>query len=563
MANQRDLLVRFLGDSKGLTRAAKDAISSLDDTASASDKVAAALSAMAEDMRAEMKGATGAADALASAMGDELVAEIKAAGGSVDRFVSDLHRAGLTYDEIIAGSDQLATSIKEVGDAAKLMGGEVEDGAKRADDGLRRVNDSGDQSRSVFANLIGNSAQDLGELGGVAGTAGVALGQLAEYAADGNIKLSNLAGFVGPMAAVGVAVAGISWAMGKLKEESENAAEEAKLMLGVQEKLRDGKFDDAAADLAESYKDTVEAMASMGVPAREVLAFITGASDQMPTFNQLLEENKVTFEEGGTGLTDFGMKLNDLSGKVYGAADAFKTQRDVLTGTDEMTQMFAASLRDAADAASATAPAIARVDRSAQDYADEVRRAEDATRALDDAYRNLTGQLDQQDAWDNFLTTMYEFRSATDRTEAETRDYIRSLADTVTAMDNVPDEKKVELLAQLDEGDIAVVEAYITEWGKGIDVPVRFKGQGSVGFEKRATGGPVNAGQPYLVGEKGPEIVVPGRSGTVIPNHRIGGSSGSAVGGSISVAIYPKTLPTDRELIDLVTNLRRRNGNVI
>jgi hypothetical protein len=37
----------------------------------------------------------------------------------------------------------------------------------------------------------------------------------------------------------------------------------------------------------------------------------------------------------------------------------------------------------------------------------------------------------------------------------------------------------------------------------------------------RAKGGPVIAGKPYLVGEKGPEIIVPKDSGTVIPNHRL------------------------------------------
>jgi len=39
----------------------------------------------------------------------------------------------------------------------------------------------------------------------------------------------------------------------------------------------------------------------------------------------------------------------------------------------------------------------------------------------------------------------------------------------------------------------------------------------------RAMGGPVSAGRPYLVGERGPEIMVPNRSGTVIPNHSMGG----------------------------------------
>lgn len=41
----------------------------------------------------------------------------------------------------------------------------------------------------------------------------------------------------------------------------------------------------------------------------------------------------------------------------------------------------------------------------------------------------------------------------------------------------------------------------------------------------RATGGPVNPGEFYVVGEKGPEILVPGTSGTVIPNGATGGGS--------------------------------------
>ncbi|OYW75659.1 MAG: hypothetical protein B7Z37_12265 [Verrucomicrobia bacterium 12-59-8] len=37
----------------------------------------------------------------------------------------------------------------------------------------------------------------------------------------------------------------------------------------------------------------------------------------------------------------------------------------------------------------------------------------------------------------------------------------------------------------------------------------------------RAKGGPVKAGKPYLVGEEGPEIIVPKHSGIVVPNHAI------------------------------------------
>ena len=46
-----------------------------------------------------------------------------------------------------------------------------------------------------------------------------------------------------------------------------------------------------------------------------------------------------------------------------------------------------------------------------------------------------------------------------------------------------------------------------------------------------ATGGPAMANTPYIVGEKGPELFMPGRSGTVIPNDALGG------GGSTNVVV--------------------------
>lgn len=38
------------------------------------------------------------------------------------------------------------------------------------------------------------------------------------------------------------------------------------------------------------------------------------------------------------------------------------------------------------------------------------------------------------------------------------------------------------------------------------------------GIKKRAEGGNVKEGEPYLVGEEGPEIIVPKQNGTVVPN---------------------------------------------
>lgn len=58
----------------------------------------------------------------------------------------------------------------------------------------------------------------------------------------------------------------------------------------------------------------------------------------------------------------------------------------------------------------------------------------------------------------------------------------------------------------------------------------------AIGFGgARASGGPVQSGKTYLVGENGPELVQFGRNGTVIPNHAL--PRGSA-GSSMQVAIY-------------------------
>ena len=42
-------------------------------------------------------------------------------------------------------------------------------------------------------------------------------------------------------------------------------------------------------------------------------------------------------------------------------------------------------------------------------------------------------------------------------------------------------------------------------------------------IQARAMGGPVNSGQPYLVGEKGPELFVPKNNGGIISNYALGG----------------------------------------
>ena len=59
----------------------------------------------------------------------------------------------------------------------------------------------------------------------------------------------------------------------------------------------------------------------------------------------------------------------------------------------------------------------------------------------------------------------------------------------------------------------------------------------------RAEGGPVKKGEPYVVGEKGPELIVPSESGNVIPNDEysnIASSINQSVGGNrVKTVVQP------------------------
>lgn len=65
----------------------------------------------------------------------------------------------------------------------------------------------------------------------------------------------------------------------------------------------------------------------------------------------------------------------------------------------------------------------------------------------------------------------------------------------------------------------------------------------------KAMGGPVTGGSPYIVGEKGPELFVPGQSGRIIPN-----GAGSTINLSVNVGVYAGTELEKRKLAESLLN---------
>jgi hypothetical protein len=65
----------------------------------------------------------------------------------------------------------------------------------------------------------------------------------------------------------------------------------------------------------------------------------------------------------------------------------------------------------------------------------------------------------------------------------------------------------------------------------GVPFAASFKTLAGFSLPGRANGGPVSGGNPYLIGERGPELFVPSVSGSVIPNNSIGSFMGGMMGG--------------------------------
>jgi hypothetical protein len=171
--------------------------------------------------------------------------------------------------------------------------------------------------------------------------------------------------------------------------------------------------------------------------------------------------------------------------------------------------------------------------------------------------------------------------------------------DYVGQVNGIPPEKVSEIKALIEEGKIDEANAMLDEASRTRDAAIEaqaltdqaeqdleylardrnarinaqvlasggtgYGGEGAV--RARAAGGPVSAGKPYLVGEEGPELMVPGSSGTVIPNSKLtAGSTAAATGGNtynvtLNVAPGSNTAEAGRVFVEAIQDYERVNSS--
>jgi len=285
------------------------------------------------------------------------------------------------------------------------------------------------------------------------------------------------------------------------------------------------------------------------------------------------------------GILDFMPPvLDEIGGGLDAMTAAMKAAKDEAAKHESVVEQVIGSVEDAIEAQDAYTESLADAAQQTEDLiqankdlyesqldligaAHDLERAEDAVYDSIDEYNTVlteSGAASEaaDDAAKETATSMYELAAAQSEAKNGTLDSQAAVDDMIISLE--------VMQSTLEPGSplFNAIGTYIEELKRipaNIATTVSVIGRGYVGrrgvdqggMPEGAAGGIVTRPTVALIGEAGPEAVV--------PLNRTPGSSplGGFGGGSpITVNVYPRTMPSDTELIDLVNKIRRRGGQI-
>jgi hypothetical protein len=203
-------------------------------------------------------------------------------------------------------------------------------------------------------------------------------------------------------------------------------------------------------------------------------------------------------------------------------------------------------------------------------------------------WEDYLGLLDMQSAADNAKNALLELAYAVDDPVTATNEFAdaqkqaaKDVAAFIKQAKTMPKDVQLKMLADVDQGNLTAVYSGIEEWAKDhpveVSADVQFQSSnwqkfmqqlGGIGGSvynaaygpiagRRADGGPVAAGRPYLVGEMGPELFIPASSGGIISNGAFGG------GGTVmNVTVHMAAGADGAQLVESLQRQARRAGQL-
>lgn len=467
-----------------------------------------------------------------------LMAEaIERSGGVSKLTASELERAGATAaqaaEKMRALGIEVPKGINDLASSAENAGGKV--------GGLGKTFNQFDNALSAVGLHLGPELRGISELGDAAGKTATELGLLATAglsvaAFAAGLKIGSwIDEWTGWSKSISQATAAL---LGWGDAAAQKAGAGADVLALASE--RAGRQITSMAEAIKINKEWVDHSAASYVDwagrmaiAQAKLDDLTPAQIKQIELAQKLHATNAQLEH------DFGVtadvlvlltdKLNEATdaGVVWGdGANGIKADIDALDAAGR--ELATGGLSDVIGSLGEMVTSFDALDPAMNDYIDQLQRAQNYEKAMADGLV-IIGQEAQ-----STTQSVMSFSEAMDAVAHGQG----TLSATIQAGPRTED-MKARTQQSWNEG------RYFGPVLNGTQTNPQGTGPDWQALGFRASGGPVSAGSPYMVGERGPELFVPERSGTIVPN---------GAGGNVTVNIHVdgSILSTAAQLRDVV-----------
>lgn len=248
-----------------------------------------------------------------------------------------------------------------------------------------------------------------------------------------------------------------------------------------------------------------------------------GLADSMLTQTEYLYRMKQSLDETSQSLTDVSLATNDMSGNLAMIGINAQAQIDELGGLIDQYDALKSKMDDwVNNTASEVHAALG------QRFVESSTAFREALGVVDEVLgTNYTSQLEFKDAVQSLVDQYARTKDLSAFKDGLQKIKDEGLADMQSELENVTTKAQElydKLLALPQEIKIKIgfdVQS-LPSWiiGTGGTTTNAKPPKPSLLYypEERASGGPVESGQLYLVGERGPELFIPRQSGTIVPN---------------------------------------------
>lgn len=334
-----------------------------------------------------------------------------------------------------------------------------------------------------------------------------------------------------------------------------------------------------AESVAESegrYLDLTHALNSGLTPAE------ASARIELQALAEASEAAVDPVETLAEGVEGAGQVSGTASGQIFTLSDSIAAivanTGEAITAMELYEEMIARSI----DPVYNLHAALNDVDTAQDDYNEAVKEfGENSPEAQDAAFELMRKVHDLEAAVLNGDLSFEEFETQLARWVREgkitsdqaddIRERVKDLRDEAEEYDG--SEFNADFTARLDRNQINDIERELSYAARTRTARITANvsvNNGGVPVQFRASGGPVKSGAPYIVGERGPELYVPDRTGTVIsaahtaqimaPSAAAPAAYGQAptVGGGPSYNFY--TQPSDEGLHKVRVHQARRHA---